>query len=306
MLKLRARGRFCVRLAVCIAWAASPLFLAGLAAAPCAAADNAIADNGPSQAAGPRPEQDPKIAAAVRDLGSDDFNAREQAGNFLWSLGEKAAPALRAAAESDDPEVARRAKALLANFAYGLRVDTPKPVADLLDAYRQAREQDEKREIADELSKKGTPGVRVLMELARGEPDDSMRRVLEKDLASVSRQTAAELIASGSPTDLDLAGELLEAAADSSESAARDRAVFVTLRGGTDDEIRKMKSRLTVPGAAEAPARSEPPVAAMRLAYLYRAMGDLPNALKFAVSAGASGAPAGAGAPAADGPQSTT
>jgi len=311
MLKLYGRGRLCVRLAACAAFAVSPLFLAWPPATGCAAADNApLSNDNQPQSDEPALQQDPKIAAAIRDLGSDDFNAREQAGNFLWSLGEKAGPALRAAAESDDPEVARRAKALLANFALGLRVDTPKAVSDLLNAYRQAREQDEKREIADELSKKGTPGVRVLMELARTEPDDSMRRVLEKDLASVSRETAAQSIASGNPADLDLAGELLEAAADSSESAARDRAVFVTLRGGAQDEISKMKSRLAPlparPGAPEGPIHSDPPAAAMRLAYLYRAMGDLPNALKFAIRAGSSGAPAGAGAPAADGPQSTT
>jgi hypothetical protein len=274
----------------------------------CAAADDPHpANNQPARADEPRTGQDPRIAAAVRDLGSDDFAAREQAGSFLWSLGEKAAPALREAAASDDPEVARRAKALLADFAYGLRVDTPKPVTDLLNAYRQAREQDEKRAIADELSKRGTPGIRVLMELSRAELQDPMRRVLESDLAGVSRQAAARLIATGSPDDLELAAGLLESAADTSESAARDWATFVTLRGEADEQIAKMKSRLAGhAGAPNEPPHPEAPVAAMRLAYLYRAMGDLPSALKSATRAGPSGAPTGAGAPAADGPQSTT
>jgi hypothetical protein len=300
-------GRKCGPLAAAAAWALSQLLLSTRPAARGAEAERLPLSHSTAAQSHEHENVDPKIAAAVRDLGSDDFNAREQAGTYLWSLGETAAPALRQAADSDDPEVARRAKALLADFACGLRVDTPKTVVNLLNAYRQARAQDEKRTIGDELSNLGPAGIRVLMALARAESDDSMRRVLQSDLAGVSRKAAAQLIASGSAADLELASMVLDEAADTNESAARDRAAFVTLRGGVDEEIGKLKSRLGPerPDASQ-PRHPDAQTAAMRLAYLYRAMGDLPDALSFAALAGPSGAPTGAGAPAADGPQSTT
>lgn len=88
MLKFHGRGSLCGRLAACTAWVISPLFLVLLPPKACARADDApVSNNRPLHAAS-------RIAAAVRDLGSDDFDTREQAGNFLWSLGEQAAPAL--------------------------------------------------------------------------------------------------------------------------------------------------------------------------------------------------------------------
>src|SRR5688572_23187217 len=76
---------------------------------------------------------DAQIAEAVRDLGADDFRVREKAGDALWSMGDAAVPALKEAAASDDPEVSRRAQAVLDKFAYGIRPDTPKPVMQLLE-----------------------------------------------------------------------------------------------------------------------------------------------------------------------------
>ena len=54
-----------------------------------------------------------KIGQAIADLGSSEFRTREDAEQTLANIGGHAAPALRRAAKSDDPEVARRAKAVL-------------------------------------------------------------------------------------------------------------------------------------------------------------------------------------------------
>jgi hypothetical protein len=54
-----------------------------------------------------------KIAAAVFNLGSPDYKARQAAQAELASSGERAYPALLKAAESGDKEVARRAKEVL-------------------------------------------------------------------------------------------------------------------------------------------------------------------------------------------------
>lgn len=54
-----------------------------------------------------------KIDKAAADLGSPEFRAREAAEQTLADLGHFAIPALKRAVKSDDPEVMRRAKAVL-------------------------------------------------------------------------------------------------------------------------------------------------------------------------------------------------
>ncbi len=52
---------------------------------------------------------DPKIAALITDLGSEDYRTREKAGRDLAALGEKALPAMRSILlATDNPEVQRR------------------------------------------------------------------------------------------------------------------------------------------------------------------------------------------------------
>jgi hypothetical protein len=54
-----------------------------------------------------------EVEAAVKQLGSDEYKAREAAGKRLVALGYRAYPALQAAARSPDKEVATRARAAL-------------------------------------------------------------------------------------------------------------------------------------------------------------------------------------------------
>lgn len=54
-----------------------------------------------------------KVEAAAADLGSPGFRAREEAEKALVGYGEFAVPAVRRALKSTDPEVARRAEAVL-------------------------------------------------------------------------------------------------------------------------------------------------------------------------------------------------
>ncbi len=57
-----------------------------------------------------------KIDALIQQLGSEDYAAREKATDELRKIGKPAEEALRKAAESTDPEVQSRAKALLKDF----------------------------------------------------------------------------------------------------------------------------------------------------------------------------------------------
>jgi hypothetical protein len=62
------------------------------------------------------PEAAKKIDAAVKDLGGDRFEQREQASQALLRLGRQAYPALEKAAQSGDKEVAQRARDALARI----------------------------------------------------------------------------------------------------------------------------------------------------------------------------------------------
>src|ERR1700758_4291667 len=67
-----------------------------------------------------------EIARAVEQLGSNNFRQRQKASAFLWAAGKVAEPALQKALHSEDKEVARRARAILDKFKFGIYPDTPK------------------------------------------------------------------------------------------------------------------------------------------------------------------------------------
>ena len=90
----------------------------------------------PAGLPGQAPPSQDDIDRAVRQLGDDDFQVREQATRFLWSAGKAAEPALRGALKSGDPEVARRARTLLDRFQWGIYPDTPPEIVALVDRYR--------------------------------------------------------------------------------------------------------------------------------------------------------------------------
>lgn len=65
----------------------------------------------------------------VRDLGSERYDQREAATKALRQIGSPAMPALEKAAESDDPEVAVRARKLLLDLRLGITPDWPAELA---------------------------------------------------------------------------------------------------------------------------------------------------------------------------------
>ena len=57
-----------------------------------------------------------RVRAAIKNLGDEEYKTREAASAELRTMADAALPALMEAAESDDPEVVRRAEALLAQI----------------------------------------------------------------------------------------------------------------------------------------------------------------------------------------------
>jgi hypothetical protein len=99
-----------------------------------AAAGIGARDKPPSAGEGPPPAPlvaekiDPKIAALINDLGSEDYRTREKAGRDLTALGEKALPAMRSVLLATDNEEVKRRLVVLVRKMDSERLVTPKRI----------------------------------------------------------------------------------------------------------------------------------------------------------------------------------
>ena len=165
------------------------------------------------------------VRRAVLQLGADTYKEREEAIERVLALGPPAIPALKRAVQSDDPELAFRAKETLEMFSFGFTAETPDHVRNLArEALSSSR-----HEIGEALANADAPGQRVRKYLLWchntfvGGWDDDIELLRNPDNLSVEqiRRTlpyAAMLAASGR---LDgyvgrciVAGRLDEAAAE--------------------------------------------------------------------------------------------
>ena len=275
----RVRGWFALTLAaVAAAPAALPVPLRGADPdkLPSAPKPDTSPPESPAPDAATKPAAGPaqRISDAIDALGSGDFAERERAAKALWALGDAARPALEEATRSDDPEVARRARGVLASFAFGVRPDTPKPVLDLLNQYRTG-DPEQRKSAAGSLAGQGAAGARVLLKLAGDEPDPEVRQIVVNALGQVARPAVAQLVVEG---DLPTAERMLATLAPHAEHAARDHAAFLLLAGGLDDALAKLEDPKD--------PNNVPPADKLRKAWLYRAKGDAARAAEAAAAAG--------------------
>jgi hypothetical protein len=77
-------------------------------------------------AAAPQDDSAAKIRDLVRQLGAEEYAAREKASEELRKIGRPAEEALRKAAESEDPEVRSRAKSLLEELSKPKAPEVPR------------------------------------------------------------------------------------------------------------------------------------------------------------------------------------
>lgn len=215
-----------------------------------------------------------RVADAVDALASDDFAVREAAAKVLWQIGDPAVPALKEAARSGNPEVAKRARNILGSFAFGVRPDTPKPVVEQLNAYRQGGAE-QKRAAVAELTRLDAAGARVLLRLAADERDPELKKLVTNGLMQSARPAAAAMINQG---DNESAAALLAFLAPRAEFAARDQAALLLLTGGLDDALAALQ---TPPDPA-----AVTPADRRRLAALLRAKGDAARAAEAASAVG--------------------
>jgi tetratricopeptide (TPR) repeat protein len=81
-----------------------------------------------------------EIEDGMKGLGAERFQEREAASLWLWEAGHIALPALRAAADSPDPEVRHRVAVLLRQITSGLRPGWPQDLQRQVENMRNLTE----------------------------------------------------------------------------------------------------------------------------------------------------------------------
>ncbi|MCZ7646848.1 MAG: hypothetical protein M5U26_16425 [Planctomycetota bacterium] len=120
-----------------------------------------------------------KVAALVKDLGSEEFAAREDAEKGLKDLGASILPLLKdAAAKTDDTEVRTRLERLIQDASFEAETD-PDKLAEL--ARKEARAQNYEK--AEKLYRKAAAAYRKQAEAAQDE-------AAKKDLAAKAEKAA--------------------------------------------------------------------------------------------------------------------
>lgn len=215
-----------------------------------------------------------QIAQAIKNLGADDYKAREDAEKFLWQAGKAAEAALMEATKSNDAEVVWRAQRILLDFKYGILPDTPADIRQLLRLYRDGDEET-KRNIVNQIFERGNEGYQWLLRIANAETDEGAKNAVWARVRQRVSEALPELMTENKLAE---AEALLEAAADSGdELSIRNYIAFLMQQNKLDGKVSPLRAR----------HRESPNSAASRiLTYLFRAKGDYENARKSAEDTG--------------------
>jgi predicted Zn-dependent protease len=229
----------------------------------------------PAFAAAPPAQPLPsQIARWVEELGDDSFAVREEATKKLRAAGASAEARLEKAAGSRDPEVAKRAKGILADFRWGVYPETPERIVELIRRY-QSSTRTEKRAVIQKLFASGAAGCRALVKISRAEEDPLVRKDVFSDMAASMIRGVPVLLEEGNLAALE--GLLQLALEGDVKTGGAHYAAYHLLTGQAPKRIAELEKR----------AKDNPPgkVEAEILFYLYRARGDLKKAYKAAVDA---------------------
>jgi Flp pilus assembly protein TadD len=208
----------------------------------------------------------------VKDLASEDPAVWRAASLKLWKAGRRAEAVLRAAAKSADADLVLRARLVLERFEWGIFPETPAAVVAAIERYRAGDDAARKAAVA-ELIKRGGGGFVALRRVLARETDAGMRRHIGGVLKYQGRALARDLLARG---DRQGALELLEARAAAGADGMRDLAAYWVLTSLAASRAEMLQRE----------AAGGDRTAAAQLAYLHRAAGELPAAVRAAGKAG--------------------
>jgi Tfp pilus assembly protein PilF len=215
-----------------------------------------------------------QVARWIKELGDDSYATREAASKRLWEAGEAAEAAVFDATKSPDPEVARRARALMNRFKWAIYATTPPHIAELIDRYRAANDDAGKQAAIKALFDAGPAGCATLIKIAAAEDEGVRSRVFQQIVGESSRAVPSLLL----ENKLDTLQQLLEIAlAVDSDAAIPNYVACCLMRGNLDERIAVYKERVERPNSGRA---------AEVLVCLYRAKGDHAAARQAAAKAG--------------------
>jgi tetratricopeptide (TPR) repeat protein len=256
---------------------------------------------------------DKEITKYVRQLGADDYYARERASKWLVEHGEDAAEALLKATKSTDLEVSTRAAEILHKLGSGVTSKTPKDIAAKLNAihsgqghqrqqalqtfpwtkpeavkglkrqYRLNPDAKSRQAMVGAIRPEWPGAVEFLKNCYKSEKDVDTRKAIARALGPRLRVIVTPLLMDGK---LDEAERLLSDAMDNNRNRTLmyDWVALAALTGKLDARIKeygaKIKEYETKAKAGNATARkkAEADGAAAKtvLARLKRARGDAP------------------------------
>ncbi|MEI6176823.1 MAG: hypothetical protein WCS43_08025, partial [Verrucomicrobiota bacterium] len=211
-------------------------------------------------------QQAKDIDVMVRQLMDENFKVREKASQDLWEMGDAVLPALQAAANSQEPEQALRARELLRKIHLRITPTTSPDIIAMVERYAKASANEKMELLSNMIQKRAW---RQMLKLYAAETKEDIRAKLRPMMSGISVRAAREALTKGNARE---AREYLEMApVDPSNLLAL--AEFHRTHGTLQVELDRTK---TVKGA-----RSE----AWQLA-LQRAAGNIPAAHDAAIAAG--------------------
>lgn len=216
--------------------------------------------------AAPPPSAD-ELRQAEKDLGNPSFRKRAAAIETFRAAGSAARPMLKKLAESDDPEIAVRAREVLKDLLPGIRPDTPQPVADLVRAYFRETNRGRRSNVIRRLGSIKPFPLETVLELSRETEDPDLRRMLRGLISFQPEHFFRRILAKG---DFTLAARILQIAAENGNTVAQHRLAAVLFLTGKEKEA--------LPALIEKAKQSNTPADWMQVAALHRIAGRIQDA----------------------------
>lgn len=205
-----------------------------------------------------------QIARAIERLGDPSYAVREQAGEWLWGVGDPAVPALEKAVSNPDLEIAYRAVKLLDKMRWGLSANTPSEVVELTEKFRSG-DSSLRQQIARDLI--GKSRMELLQRLVAASEDPDLKAWVDKELGQIYARAVPDHIAHGD--EFGVAEKTLAEAPLPAQMA--DYAALLAVRGKLEPAIERLRSDL---------AKTPDSIGELRLAHLLRAKGDFAPAIE--------------------------
>jgi len=198
-------------------------------------------------------------AKLINQLASPIYLTRKNATETLWKMGTSALPALKKSLQGDHPEIAFRAKELILYISAGVLFDSPKEVKKLVLQYSQSKPED-KTIILKKLARLGQ--WKQVLHLAELEKDPDTQARISNIVQASALGAARNAIAQENYT---LANDILQLAAKN-PSTSLSYAWYLYHQGKLTHSLKEASPLWKL--------------------HLYRASGNLPEAITAAEQAG--------------------